>query len=238
MKINNDVANVLAESKVVDSKLYLPEGQLDRKLYMAVDKVLKAIGGKWNRKEKAHIFAEPPEDKIDNILLTGEYTDSKKVFQFYETPEELAQQIVDLADIIDGESVLEPSAGKGRIAQLVPVPCDCVELEPGNRRHLLWNGFRLVGDDFLKFNDRYDVIVANPPFTRQQDIDHILHMMKLAKRRVVSVASASVMFRENRKTVEFREKIEALGGTIEELPQKTFAKSGTNVNTCLVVVDV
>jgi hypothetical protein len=48
--------------------------------------------------------------------------------------------------------------------------------------------------------------------------------------------SASVLFRTNRKTVEFRELIESLGGAIEPLPAETFKASGTMVNTCLVMV--
>jgi len=63
-------------------------------------------------------------------------------------------------------------------------------------------------------------------------------MIDIANRRVVSVASSSVMFRDNKKTVAFRERIETLGGTITPLPDKTFSKSGTNVNTCIVCVDV
>lgn len=61
MKINNDVANVLANSTIEDVNLFLPVGQLDRKLYMAVNKVLVAIKGKWNRSKK-HIF-------LKNLLL-------------------------------------------------------------------------------------------------------------------------------------------------------------------------
>lgn len=236
MKISDDVANVLANSKVEGNNLFLPEGQLDRKLYVAVNKVLVAIKGKWNRKEKAHVFNASPTDIIEEILLTGEYVDEKKEFQFFETPSELAIQLISMAEIQTGESVLEPSAGKGRIAELID-SCNCVELNQANRQYLLKRGFKLVGEDFLNFNGRYDVIVANPPFSKQQDIDHVNKMIDIAKRRVVSVMSASVMFRDNKKTVSFRERIKSLGGSIELLPEKIFAESGTNVRTCVVVVN-
>ncbi len=78
MKISNDVSNVLANSKAESNKLYLPEGQLERKLYMAVDKCLKALGGKWNRSAKAHIFQKDVEFIVEEVVLTGEYTDQKK----------------------------------------------------------------------------------------------------------------------------------------------------------------
>jgi len=237
MNISNDVANVLANSNIDRNKLYLPEGQLDRKIYMAVDKVLKAIKGKWNRKEKAHIFDSNAEVIIEEILLTGEYTDTKKEYQFFETPTELAKKLVKMADIQPGETVLEPEAGKARIASLIK-GCHCCELNPENRSYLIENGFKIVGENFLDFSGEYDIIIANPPFTRQQDIDHINHMLSIAKRRVVSVASASVLFRDNKKTVDFRNKIESMGGTITPLPDKTFSESGTNVSTCIVCVDI
>ena len=95
----------------------------------------------------------------------------------------------------------------------------------------------MVGEDFLFFNERYDVIIANPPFAKQQDIDHISHMLDLANRCVIAVASASVMFRTNTKTMDFRRRVSMMGGEIIELPAGSFKESGTNVNTCLVFVD-
>jgi hypothetical protein len=36
-------------------------GQLDRPTYVAVNKILDLMGGKWNRGAKAHVSPEPPE---------------------------------------------------------------------------------------------------------------------------------------------------------------------------------
>jgi hypothetical protein len=55
MKIDNDVANVLINSNVKDNLLYLPPEQLERSLYLRVNKVLQSLGGKWNRKLKKSI---------------------------------------------------------------------------------------------------------------------------------------------------------------------------------------
>jgi len=233
MKISNDVANILSNSTVKGINLFLPEGQLDRKLYVSVDKVLNAIGGKWNRKGKSHIFGSNPENIIEEILQTGEYTDAKKEYNFFETPEPLAKQLIEMAEI-DGGTVLEPSAGRGAIARFVC--CDCVEIEKENRKYLSETGFSLVGSDFLQFNIPFDYIIANPPFQKQQDISHVTHMISLARKKVVSVMSASVLFRTNRKTVEFRELIDRWNGIITPLPEKAFKDSGTNVNTCVVEV--
>jgi hypothetical protein len=233
MKISNDVSDVLLNSTIEGNLLFLPVGDLDRKLYLSVNKVLDAIGGKWNRKQKAHIFSESPEQTLEEILLTGQFTDSKKEYQFFETPSLLANRLVLTAVIQPDETKLEPNAGKAGIAKFMP-GCDCIELMDENRKYLAATGYNLVGDDFLKFEGEYDVIVANPPFSKQQDIDHVTHMIKIAKRCVVSVVSASVMWRTDKKTVKFRELIDELGGTIEPLPDDSFKESGTMVKTCVV----
>ena len=40
-----------------------------------MNKVLEALGGKWNRKAGGHVFDHYPADEIDEVILTGEYTD-------------------------------------------------------------------------------------------------------------------------------------------------------------------
>ena len=147
MKIKNEVANVLANSRVEENRLYLPGEQLERSLYMAVNKVLEAIGGKWNRKAKAHLFESSPEDIVEEILQAGEYTNAKNEYNFFETPEPLAKRLIELAGIQEG-TILEPSAGRGAIARFMD--CDCIELEEGNWKYLAENGFNLVGSDFLE----------------------------------------------------------------------------------------
>jgi len=240
MNINPDILQIIDQGHTEDNLYFLPSIQLDRKTYVAVNKVLENLGGKWSRKQKAHLFDTNVSDRIDNVLLTGEMVNPKKEWQFFETPHKLAQQLVDMANIQPWESVLEPSAGKGAIARIISEepPCDCIEMNPENREYLLENKFSLVGDDFLQWNKGYDVIVANPPFTKQQDITHVLHMIKLARRRVVSVMSASVLFRTNKKTTDFTQLIDDLGGTIDPLPDDSFKVSGTRVKTCVLCVDV
>ena len=238
MKITNEVADVLSNSKIDGQELYLPEGQLDRKLYVAVNKVLVAIGGKWNRKARAHIFDCYPDYKIEEILLTGSYTDAQKEYGFFETPDGLAKRMVEMANIQPGETVLEPSAGRGAIWKFIGYPvCDCIEINRENQLYANKIDMPLVGNDFFNFHNKYDVIIANPPFTRQQDIDHITHMIELARRCVVSVASSSVIFRTNKKTVEFRELIDSFDGKIIPLPEDSFKESGTKVCTCIIHVE-
>ena len=55
MKIDKSVVEVLKTSEFDGSLLRLP-GQLERKLYEHVAKVLKSIGGKWTSAKKAFVF--------------------------------------------------------------------------------------------------------------------------------------------------------------------------------------
>lgn len=170
--------------------------------------------------------------KKKQVELTMKSHSDKQEFELFETPKALACIMVSLAAVQLYETVLEPSAGRGAIAQYIPMHhIDVIELEPTNRAFLKSEGYNVVGEDFLFFNERYDVIIANPPFENQQDIDHINHMLDLADRCVVALASDAV-FKTNKKAVEFRQRVYQLGGTITPLP-KNYSKEGI----CLVTVD-
>lgn len=236
MKISTEVIEVLAKAEVEGNMLKINE-QLSRDLYLKVNKVLKAIGGKWQSAKKCHVFENDVENILQDIILTGEYTDAQTEFQFFPTPVELAEQLVNEAKIQNNEICLEPSAGRGNIARFMP-DCDCIELNPENRKFLIDNGFCVIAEDFMTFEPqkKYDVIVMNPPFCRQQDIAHVTKAIGIAKRCVIAIMSASVMWRTDRRSEEFRTLVESLGGTIEPLPEKAFKESGTLVNTCKVII--
>lgn len=236
MKIAKEIIDLLAKCEVEGKTLKITE-QLDRKTYGQLNKVLTAIGGKWNAKQRVHLFQEDVSEMIENIINTGEYSCIKKDFQFFPTPIELAKKIIKLAEITPDDICLEPSAGMGNIAQFMP-NCDVIELHEENRKTLIDKGFNLVHDDFLTFipEKKYTAIVMNPPFSKGQDIEHITKAIEMAERVVVAITSTSVMFRNDKKTEAFRKLVAYYGGTIEELPAESFKESGTQVNTCLIVV--
>jgi len=248
MQVDREVMNVLSNARIDGQALFLV-GQLDRKLYERTNKVLEAAGGKWNRSKKAHIFDSDASDRIEQIILTGDVVVPKDEFEFFPTPEIVARQVIDLADIRDGAMVLEPSAGRGALA--VPaqaaasgVAVDMYDLMPANCDALAELNLPLSGVaapcNFLDIvpTPIYDRVVMNPPFGKQADIKHVLHALKFLKSggRLVSVMAAGVAFRENRLTVEFRDLVSARGGHIEELPAASFKTSGTNVSTVIVVI--
>ena len=243
MKIDNDVLVVLSESAVDGKGLKLP-GWLDRAMYMKVNKVIEACGGKWDKKAKLHLFPTDANERVDQILLTGEVEIPKDEFDFFETPAVVVERLIELANIQKGMSVLEPSAGRGAIAYPIAKLggiVDCCELMTDNYKALDKALCRcVVQQDFLTVEPTslYYRVVMNPPFSKQADILHVKHAFQFLKPKgiLVAVMSAGVMFRENKFTTEFRAFVKANNGEIEDLPEKAFKQSGTNVNTCIVTL--
>lgn len=243
-QIDEKTLTILSRVTVQGNTIFLTCGQLDRKQYQAVNAVLENMGGKWDRKAKGHVYNEDPTDALEQVLLTGEITPPKK-YGYFPTPPELAKRVVELAQIGTGHRILEPEAGRAGIAGEIPLwavaELDCVELLPDNVAWLKAHGYNVIhAGDFLTLtpNPIYDRIVMNPPFERQQDIDHVQHALKFLKPRgrLVSIMSAGVAFRENKKTLSFQELLEK-HGWMERNPEGTFKESGTMVNTVTVVLD-
>ena len=94
--------------------------------------------------------------------------------------------------------------------------------------------------DFLTIEPKelYNKIVMNPPFSKQQDIDHILQAYKALKSPgiLVSIVSESPFFRENRKSNEFRQWLFNNDAEVIELESGAFKESGTMVKTRIIKV--
>lgn len=242
MNIDQEVLNVISTGEVEGTLFKITGGQLDRKTYVAVNKVLENIGGKWNKKFKGHLFDEDPTEKIDQVLLTGESVNEKKLYQFYETPKELARRMVEIAGVNENMDILEPSAGLGAIADEITAAggfVRCCEMDPKKVEKLVEKGYAVASGDFLSHEwEEFDRIVMNPPFTKQQDIDHVKRAYDILKPqgRLVAIMSPGFTFRQNRKSVEFKKLVEYCGYW-EALPEDTFKESGTSVNTVLVVLN-
>jgi len=245
MNIEQHVLDIIEEGRTDGNLFFLPEQQLDRKIYQDVNKVLTCLGGKWNRKFKAHVFESDISGAIDDVLLTGEVISKKQEFQFFETPESVVKQLIELAEIEPGNKCLEPSAGRGNIAESLRKIAGenlvtCVELMPENVATLVSKGFQVHEGDFLQYVSGvgYNRVVMNPPFTRQQDISHVEKALIHLKDGgiLVSVMSISVMFRKDKKTLAFWDKIREYEYETVELPKGAFKVSGTMVNAMILKV--
>lgn len=221
--------------------------QLDRKLYVEVKNALEGIGGSWKGgKVLGFVFKHDPTELLEDIQ-GGTKRNLKKEFQFFATSKKTAAYLVELAEIDSSDlEVLEPSAGDGAIVLAITlrVPglfVNAFELMPTNRtilRHI--PRCVVLGEDFLLDGDleRYDRIVANPPFSKNQDIDHILHMYGELKTGgiLVSIASKHWQFATGKKENRFKIWLDEVGAIIEDLPAGDFKESGTNVATCIIKI--
>lgn len=165
---------------------------------------------------------------------------------FFPTPQTISQDIVELANVEKGMKVLEPSAGNGELAQAITNAggdLDVVELAGDLRAILEEKGFNLVGDDFLKYKSGpdYDRIVMNPPFSNDQDIEHIYHAFNMLKPggRLVAITSSMAGDRANNKNKQFREWLDNLNAEERDLPSDAFMDSlnPTGVNTKVITIE-
>ncbi len=251
-RVADDVLAVLSTMEVDGTLAKITEGTLDRKLYERTNKVLEALGGTWSKKLKGHVFADDPRDALDGVILTGEVAHARDVLGWFPTPMELVHQLLTLADedgAMDNLTLLEPSAGEGAIVgaalKLPYYKVTAVELDVVRHRTLASRYGDLLAEnvfgDFLRWDtdQRFDRVVMNPPFARGQDVEHVTCAFRLLAPggRLVAVMSAGVAFREDRRTVAFRELVRESGGTITENPDGSFKASGTAVRTVTVVMD-
>jgi predicted RNA methylase len=239
--IEQSLLAVLSGGRCDDRHYYLPGTQLDRKLYTRTNEVLEALGGKWNRSAKAHVFAEPCADLIDSAIETGEFVRPDDM-GWFPTPTALAARIVDIACIQPGMAVLEPSAGLGAIAyEVMKRGADvyCVEIDSGRAGKLMNDQaapWVVHAGDFLQHTPptTFDRVVMNPPFAKRADIHHVLHARKFLKPDglLVSIMSGGIEFRQDRLTEDFR----AQCLSIETLPDGSFSESGTEVRTVVITM--
>lgn len=242
MQVAADILEILNSAIINGDAVTLP-GQLDRKLYTKVDKVIGMAGGKWDRRRGAHIFAGDAACALEPILLTGTITNQRDEFGLFETPPAVVAAVLERARIGINDCILEPSAGRGALA--IPAAArgfvvDAHEIQQANCDALKAVGVANIEvhcEDFLQVAPlpEYEVVVMNPPFSRQQDARHILHAAKFLAPggRLIAVASAAVRFRDTALYRELRD----IAATIEDLPEGSFRTSGTNVNTVLITIE-
>lgn len=159
--------------------------------------------------------------------------------QLFPTPPALAKSLVTMADIREGDRVLEPSAGTGNIIREIPdfANVHALEINLDLARNLA-NTFqdrekvRIDEADFLQCAGafpKFDKIIMNPPFENGADIKHILHARTLLKPGGKLVALCANGPRQQAQ-------LKPLAEYWEPLPADTFKESGTGVNTAIVIL--
>lgn len=244
MIIEQDAFNILEKCTIKENMIFLPDIKLDRNTYLKVNKCLENIGGKWNKKYKAHVFDYDPTEMFENLLLTKNTEDLKKTFQFFPTPIIIAEKMCELAEIKNDDKILEPSCGNGNISDVIyniNKNIVCIEINQNMKNVLSYKDYyaNIIFQDFLDFDgENFDKIIMNPPFSKQQDIDHIYHAYELLKDNgiLISVISLSPFFRTNKKSLDFRNWLNELNAEIIDVPSGSFKESGTMIETKIIKI--
>lgn len=172
-----------------------------REVSAEVAKVLEAIGGARFKVDGFEWFEFDfdPQEVIDQIITSGCIPD-QRAHQFYPTPIKLAKILIDMAEIYDDSTCLEPSAGIGGLADLMPKDrTTCVEISPLHCKVLEAKGFKTVNCDFIAFAGSvnrpvFDRVVMNPPFSDGRASAHVEAASHLVKDggRLVAILPASM----------------------------------------------
>lgn len=186
---------------------------------------------------------ESTESRIESIKKT--LKDGIKPIEviyspgFYPTPSDLAERMVEKAELKPGQSVLEPSAGSGNIIRAIVEEGGCsitsVEINTRLFDHLreTFEHMTHINSDFLSCNGnlaKFDRVIMNPPFEGTADIKHIQRAVEYLKPggRLVAICAGGP--RQERE-------LKPMADTWEELPAGTFKDAGTMVNSVLLTIN-
>lgn len=170
------------EREYVPNSLSLRYGQAapSKHLLAEVDAIMAALGGTklfggtlqnmpyWQ-------FEYDPRRIVREVAVSGKIPDAK-AHQFYPTPTELAQRLVEWLEVGQEDTCCEPQAGQGGIADLLPKDRTlCVEVSPLHCQILREKGHTVIEGDFLAWNPgtRFSVIAMNPPYSEGRWAAHL-----------------------------------------------------------------
>jgi len=260
MRATSDRVRDLLNTAEIDGMHVRIPTRLDRGDYVAVDQALQAIGGKWNRKARAHVFTVDPGPAVAGLLAGGAVPAPTRTAEGYvRTPEPIADMVCryPYANLAGGGGVrvLEPSAGDGAMVRAILGVCpdaQVVAVEPNTARAAgLGDDPRVTvcGGTFEEYaagaagdGVLFDAAIMNPPFSvpgnRTIWVDHVWLAWSLLKPggRLVAIVPGGYAFRTDRKHKGVRELIEAHGGA-DELPAGAFKASGTDIRAMVVWAD-
>lgn len=243
----NDLQISISKCTIKGNAVLLPEEKIDN--YQDLRQAFLKSGAQYKR--NSFIFPSDPKPFIDR-LMQGEKVNMQKEYQAFFTPPGVAQWMATnamLNHVADTDLVLEPNGGNGALIKAMREEgfkgtMYTYELNPIYQDVLKQlDNVVLLGADFLeadkKWNGKFHRIIANPPFSKNQDIDHIYKMWELLAPggTIVTVASTHWKFSNNKKEKAFRTWIDEKEASIYPLDNGKFKESGTMVASCILVID-
>lgn len=237
------LAQELALLTVVDGKLQLPKQQLAH--YDDISRLIGKAGGRYVTGRKQFVF-DAGIDCADVLrrLVAGETVNFQQEYQFFATPEakavEAAKEVEKTLGTLRGKRVLEPSAGEGALANVARrMGADVVTIEAWNVNaiKLRAQGYDVIERDFLLVTPEeigiFDAILANPPFTKNQDIQHAMHMFQFIRPggALSIIMSTAWLEGKTKAHAQFKEFLATQDVTVTQIEAGAFKESGTPVPT-------
>lgn len=150
----------------------------------------------WYSENSAAVAAAAANSRAADLRRLPSFDNSG----FYPTPSKLAGKMLSCVDWKGVYAILEPSAGKGDLADAVSAFArnyrnsrrisfnendtyiDCIERDSDLAALLRGKGLHVVHDDFLTFRSfkQYDLCIMNPPFDNGDE--HLLHALSIMER--------------------------------------------------------
>lgn len=247
-KFNNQVStteNLALGSQARSLRDSFANGILEHSGVVPIDQ--QGVGGKEFDAPK-----DQSTDGFDNAVL--DYYSNQKLnsrnregVDYFPTPEPLGYKMMEWANMGEGDTVMEPSAGHGAIARYAPKGNQMVAIEPSQslfaKLQLKAGGLgrKFVNTIFENYDisNKHDVVVMNPPFGTA-GATAIAHLGKAFKHleeggRVVALIPRGSTDKKFDKWIE-GEKTAVLRAEVE-LPDIVFKQAGTKVVCRVVVVD-
>lgn len=182
--------------------------------------------------------------------------------EFYPTPKELVNEMLNKVDFSKYGNFLEPSAGKGDIAKAIQLKLeqkfnkrymrntesyayehiDVIEVDTALQHILKGEKFRLVHNDFLSYSSQksYDAIIMNPPFSNGDK--HLLKALSMIQDggMVVCLLNAETLLNPYTNTrKDLVRKLDEMNAEVDYL-QNSFANAErkTDVEVALITVKI
>ena len=247
-KFNNQVStteNLALGSQARSLRDSFAKGILEHSGVVPIEQ--QGVGGKEFDAPK-----EQDNDPFDSAVL--DYYSNQKLnsrnregVDYFPTPEPLGYKMMEWANMGEGDTVLEPSAGHGAIARYAPKGNQMVAIEPSQSLFTklqlkaggLGRKFQNTIFENYDIGNKHDVVVMNPPFGTA-GATAIAHLGKAFKHleeggRVVAIIPRGSTDKKFDKWIE-GEKTAVLRAEVE-LPDILFEQAGTRVVCRVVVVD-
>lgn len=247
-KFNNQVStteNLALGSKARSLRDSFAKGILEHSGVVPIDQ--QGVGGKEfdaPKEQNADPYDDAVLDYYSNQKLNSR---NREGVDYFPTPEPLGYKMVEWANMGEGDTAMEPSAGHGAIARYVPKGNPMTAIEPSQslftKLQLKAGGLgrKFVNTIFENYDlkNKHDVVVMNPPFGTA-GATAIAHLGKAFKHleeggRVVALIPRGSTDKKFDKWIN-GEKTAVMRAEVE-LPDIVFKQAGTNVVCRVVVVD-